>query len=66
MKEFSKVSNAEAEDIVDLKLSAKEVKKYSEEDILSNLDYEISDDKVVKLKSDKLIRNYYCINKWFI
>ena len=44
----------EVGDIVDLKLSAKEVKKYSEENILSNLDYEISDDKVVKLKSDKL------------
>ena len=44
----------EVGDIVDLKLSAKEVKKYSAEDILSNLDYEITDNKVVKIKNDKL------------
>ena len=42
-------------DVVDLKLSATGVKKYSEEDILSNLQLSSSDDKVIKIKDDKAI-----------
>ena len=42
-------------DVVDLKLSATGVKKYSEEDILSNLKLSSSDDKVIKIKDDKAI-----------
>ena len=45
----------EVGDIVDLKLSATGVKKYSEEDILSNLKLSSSDDKVIKIKDDKAI-----------
>ena len=39
---------------VDLKLSANEVKKYTEEEILSNLDIKSSDDKIVKIEPSGL------------
>ena len=39
---------------VDLKLSATEVKKYTEQDILANLDIKSSDEKIVKVEADKL------------
>ena len=39
---------------VDLKLSATEVKKYSEQDILGNLDITSSDNKIVKVEADKI------------
>ena len=39
---------------VELKLSATEVKKYTEEDILSNLDIVSSDANVVKVENDSL------------
>ena len=42
-------------DVVDLKLSASGVKKYSEEDILSNLKLSSSDDKVIKIKDNEAI-----------
>ena len=42
-------------DVVDLKLSATGAKKYSEEDILSNLKLSSSDDKVIKIKDDKAV-----------
>ena len=40
---------------VDLKLSAKEVKGYTEEDILSNLDIKSSDDKIVKVENENIL-----------
>ena len=39
---------------VDLKLSATEVKKFTEQDILSNLDITSSDNKIVKVEADKI------------
>ena len=39
---------------VDLKLSAAEVKKISEQDILANLDIKSSDDKIVKIDAGKI------------
>ena len=42
-------------DVVELKLSASGVKKYSEEDILSNLKLSSSDDKVIKIKDNEAI-----------
>ena len=39
---------------VDLKLSATEVKKFSEQDILTNLDIKSSDDKIVKVENGKI------------
>ena len=41
-------------DAVDLKLSATEVKKYSEQDILGNLDIKSSDNKVIKVEGNKI------------
>ena len=40
---------------VDLKLSAKEVKGYTAEDILSNLDIKSSDDKIVKVENENIL-----------
>ena len=42
-------------DEVDLGLSATEVKKFSEEDILSNLLYNSTDEKIIKVENGKLI-----------
>ena len=39
---------------VDLKLSATEVKKFTEQDILANLDITSSDNKIVKVEADKI------------
>ena len=39
---------------VNLKLSATEVKKFTEQDILENLDITSSDDKIVKIEADKI------------
>ena len=39
---------------VDLKLSAIEVKKFTEQDILANLDITSSDNKIVKVEADKI------------
>ena len=41
-------------DAIDLKLSATEVKKYSEQDILGNLDIKSSDNKVIKVEGNKI------------